>query len=62
LARWQVGVNGLVSSIEAGITGGGLIQDSFRRLFQWLDAEFVPVVLHGALKLTAIALCDTLHP
>jgi hypothetical protein len=31
LASWQVGVNGLVSSIEVGITGGGLIQSGFMK-------------------------------
>jgi hypothetical protein len=30
LTNWRVGVNGLVSSIEVGITGGGLIQNRFR--------------------------------
>jgi hypothetical protein len=30
LASWQVGVNGLASSIEVGITGGGLSPKYFQ--------------------------------
>jgi hypothetical protein len=42
LASWQVGVNGLVSSIEVGITGGGLIQGEGQKQKQPQVLRLVP--------------------